>query len=184
MGKKITLPVLGDRTKEPTQSKEQPRSGDAKRTTKKPSLDDARARLGGPSRGAAPPVGVAAGRIVTVTSSTSGTPGSLLGVVVFANADEVHVLVDGVRLRRLAPNAVTLFEGDAPLELAKIAADAHLFATLVEGQPVRYADDTTGLTAGKLAEKCRYGGLVVRSDGTVVAVGFRKLWPGTSSGNA
>ena len=66
----------------------------------------------------------------------------------------------------------------------KISADAHVFARLAEGQPVRYADDQGGLLGGKLVEKCRYGALVVRDDGAVVAVGFRKLWPAASAGAA
>jgi hypothetical protein len=42
---------------------------------------------------------------------------------------------------------------------------------------VRYADDAGALIDGKLIEKCRWGALVARDDGAVVAVGFRKLWP-------
>ena len=47
----------------------------------------------------------------------------------------------------------------------------------------RSATPTTrgGLLAGKLVEKCRYGALVVREDGAVVAVGFRKLWPAATA---
>ena len=49
---------------------------------------------------------------------------------------------------------------------------------------MRYADDDRGLRDAKLVEKCRYGALVARDDGTIVAGGFRKLWPATSSGAA
>jgi len=151
----------------------------AEPTRKKPSLDDARARLGG--RGSdmpAAPVGIVPGRVVKVAASNGQ---SRIAVVLFANAKEVHVLVDGVRLRRLVPTAVELHEGEVPVALAKIAADARVFSGLAEGQPVRYADDAVGLVSGKLVEKCRYGALVVRDDGTVIAVGFRKLWPGAGA---
>src|SRR5690606_38557503 len=107
------------------------------------------------------------------------------GVVVFASQTEVHVLLDGVRLRRLAPSDLLLHEGgEVAVELERIAGDARLFGQLVEGQDVRYADDTGGLVSGKVVEKCRWGALVLRRDGAVVAVGFRKLWPATSGGEA
>ncbi|MBS2013543.1 MAG: hypothetical protein JST00_11680 [Deltaproteobacteria bacterium] len=170
MGKKITLPVL-DRERQ---------TGERAKASKKPSLDDARARLGGSQRGrSSPPLGVVPGRVVRIRS-TGGT--TRLAVVVYASANEIHALVDGVKLLRVKPETMELFEGDAPIELARIAADAHVFHALVEGQPVRYADDTNTLLTGKLVEKCRYGALIVRDDGTVVAVGFRKLWPATAAG--
>jgi hypothetical protein len=112
----------------------------------------------------------------------NGSATARLAVIVHASATEIHALVDGVRLLRVKPETMEPFEGDAPIEIARIAADARVFHTLVEGQPVRYADDTNSLLAGKLVEKCRYGALIVRDDGTVVAVGFRKLWPATSAG--
>ena len=78
------------------------------------------------------------------------------GVVVFASRTEVHVLLDGARLRRLPPAELMIHEGgDVAIELEKIAGDARLFGQLVEGQPVRYADDSGGLVSGKVVEKCR-----------------------------
>jgi hypothetical protein len=147
---------------------------------KKPSLDDARNRLGGRTTGETPaPTGIGPGSIVRVLAN-DGT--RHIAVVVFANSTEIHVLIDGTRLRRVPPAAVELDEGAIPNALAKIAADAHVFAGLAEGHPVRYADDAGGLLGGKLVEKCRYGALVVREDGAVVAVGFRKLWPAANAG--
>jgi hypothetical protein len=98
-------------------------------------------------------------------------------VVVYAGADEVHVLLDGIRLRRLPAEQLQAHEGATPDELSKLAAEAQVFGMLVEGQAVRYADDAGVLTDGKLIEKCRWGALVARDDGAVIAVGFRKLWP-------
>jgi len=37
---------------------------------------------------------------------------------------------------------------------------------------------------GKVVEKCRWGALVLREDGAVVAVGFRKLWPSPTGASA
>lgn len=174
MAKKISLPVLtdvgGTRTKE------------SAKPLKKPSLDDARNRLGGRTTDEEPPPqGISPGTIVKVVA-TGGS--EHVAVVVFANADEVHILVDGTKLRRVRPAAVDMHDGATPTSLSKIAADAHVFSRLAEGQQVRYADDRGGLLAGKLVEKCRYGALVVREDGAVVAVGFRKLWPAATVGAA
>jgi hypothetical protein len=174
VGKKINLPLAPDawssRAREP---------GEKRKTAKKPSLDDARNRLGGRTTDEEPaPPGMGPGRIVTVVA-TGGV--EHVAVVVFANADEVHILVDGTKLRRVPPTAVGVHEGAAPSTMTKIADDAHVFSTLSEGQKVRYADDSGGLLAGKLVEKCRYGALVVREDGAVVAVGFRKLWPAATT---
>jgi hypothetical protein len=105
-------------------------------------------------------------------------------VVVYAGADEVHVLVDPVRLRRLPASQLALFDGEVEEELARLSADARVFAMLAEGQPIRYADDGGALIDGKLIEKCRWGALVAREDGAVIAVGFRKLWPSSAHGEA
>jgi len=34
---------------------------------------------------------------------------------------------------------------------------------------------------GKVVEKCRWGALILRDDGSIVSVGFRKLWPTAGS---
>lgn len=177
MGKK-NLPVFRS-----VFDKEDPEADPSKKAKKKSTLDGARARLGGTARGEeAPARAVAPGQIVSFESPPgSGTRED--AVVVFANASEVHALVDGTRLRRLSVEAVHV-ESRVPDSLATLAADARAFGALIEGQAVRYADDDKGLRDAKLVEKCRYGALVARDDGTIVAVGFRKLWPATSSGAA
>lgn len=176
MGKKINLPLLPDASGRAREG------SDTAGVTKKPSLDDARDRLGGRTTDEEPaPPGITPGRVVKVFANDGGEH---VAVVVFANADEVHILIDGKRLRRVPPPAVHTYEGETPSSLSKIAADAHVFSHLSEGQPIRYADDSGGLLAGKLVEKCRYGALVVREDGAVVAVGFRKLWPAATAGAA
>ena len=177
MGKNIKLPLLADAWS--TRASE---SVSKTKPEKKPSLDDARNRLGGRTTDEMPaPPGFGPGTIVKVIANDATRH---IAVVVFANSTEIHVLIDGTRLRRVPPAAVEPNEGATPSDLSKISADAHVFARLAEGQPVRYADDSGGLLGGKLVEKCRYGALVVRDDGAVVAVGFRKLWPAASAGAA
>lgn len=158
MGKK--LPVFEDS-----------RVDEMKAVRKKPSVDAARTRLGGRLAPAdIAPAGFAPGVVVRFESN-------IVGVVVYGNESEIHVLLDGVRLRRAAPHDVQVHDGSPGIELEKLAADARLFGLVVEGQAVRYADDTGLLVDGKVAEKCRWGALVLRGDDSVVAVGFRKLWP-------
>ena len=177
VGKKVNLPLFSDPAVVATPAKD---------VRKKPSIDAARARLGGRiSEIDMPPAGFVPGVVVTFPLASSATRTQddsrrISGVVVFASRNEVHVLLDGIRLRRLSPADVTIVnvkETPDPLELEKIAGDARLFGQLAEGQSVRYADDTGPLVNGKVVEKCRWGALILRDDGAVVAVGFRKLWP-------
>jgi hypothetical protein len=162
VSKKITLPLITDEVPAPA----------AKAT--KPSIAVARARLGGKPDGDEPAGGLAAGQLVTFSPSSGGVD---RGVVLYASSVEVHVLLDSARLRRFAPGDLAVDATEPTGELAKIAADARVFALLAEGHPVRYASETSALHDGTLIEKCRYGALVLKDDGGIVAVGFRKLWP-------
>lgn len=167
MNKKSNVPLLVDPVERRSDLAEAPR--------KKPSIETARARLGGRAIVEdAPPIGLAPGVVVTFPSSGGRR---LPGVIVFASRDEAHVLLDGLRLRRLAPNDLVVHDGDVGAELEKLSGDARLFGLLVEGQPVRYVDESGDLIDGKVVEKCRWGALILRGDGAVIAVGFRKLWP-------
>lgn len=175
MSKKVSLRVLDD----------SPRPAKAKalgERRRKPSIDAARDRLGGRIlRDDEPPTGLAHGLIVGVAS---GRGTVVPGVIIFATRGEVHVLLDGVRLRRLKPDSVRPFVGDVSFALSRISGDAHLFARLTEGENIRYAGDDGALVEAKVVEKCRWGALVARDDGAVIAVGFRKLWPMDAEGQA
>lgn len=170
MSKKLNLPIVqdvaGDTAREPA---------------KKPSLEAARSRLGGaPSDGPAA-AGFPPGRAVSFRAS-DGTRRN--AVVVYAGSSEVHVLLDRQHLRRLP--ATELEDHEAPLddELAQLATDARVFGALRQGQSVRYANESGELVDGQLVEKCRWGALVAREDGALVAVGFRKLWPAPDAAGA
>lgn len=166
MGKKINLPVLPSMF-----DKSSANASDTPAPGKKPTLESARARLGGSAEEEASPPGLLPGRLVTFGEGRRG-------IVLYAGTREVHVMLDPMRVKRLAPSQLNVHEGPMPEELRALATDARVFGLLTPGQPVRYATTHGGpLTTGKLVEKCRYGGLVARTDGTVLAVGFRKLWP-------
>ena len=134
-----------------------------------PSVDATRRRLGGRAA-----TGPGAGDLVLVTTALG-----LLkqGVVLFADGDRLDVWI--------AQDTVlcTTRERTAPLrsisagELGAVAADARVFASLREGQRVQYLHAQADLADATLVEKCRYGALLLRDDGTVVGVGFRRVWP-------
>lgn len=135
---------------------------------KKPTVDAVRKRLGG--RAATEP-GV--GEAVYLRSEQGF---DRVGVVLFVHADELHVWIDGGVVRRAARASTRAVDGAVSADLLAVAADARAFAALREGEQVRFPIDE-GVGVGALVEKCRFGGLVERDDGTVIGVGFRKLRP-------
>ena len=137
----------------------------ARATGHAPTVDGARRTLGGRMTSEA---GV--GRIVTVETQA----GRALGVMLFASRAECDVLTEEGAVRRTKPERVATYLGEAPSELARIAADAIAFGALMEGDRVRF-EAKGELAEGTLVEKCRYGGLVLRESGKIVAVGFRSL---------
>lgn len=145
----------------------------------KPTVDEVRRRLGGRAS-----TGPGAGELVTLT-----TPGgdALPGVVLFVAGDELDVWVEqpgaqvtaalGAGVVRRARRAdVAPLQAPPSRDLLAVAGDARAFGAFLEGQRVRYqAGEVRG--EGVLVEKCRYGALVERDDGTILGVGFRRLWP-------
>ncbi len=131
-----------------------------------PTVDVVRRRLGG--RASTEP---GAGEIVAVTRDEGA---ARPGVVLFVHGDDLDVWLEGGVVRRTRRSRVvtTTEAGD---DLLSIAHAARIFAALAEGQRVHYQHDG-GVGEGSLVEKCRFGGLVERGDGTVLGVGFRRLW--------
>lgn len=133
------------------------------------SVDAVRAKLGGRGASDAP-----TGARVRASLADGST---IDGVVLFVEGSAADVVVDATRVRRVAREALSPLEDAAAARLAGLADDVRVFATLAEGQRVRFAEPGGGTAIGLLAEKCRYGALVARDDGTIVGVGFRKVWP-------
>ncbi len=94
--------------------------------------------------------------------------GDRVGVVLWSDDAECDVWIGDDAVKRVASADV---EPAHSPELAAVAEDARAFAALQEGAPVVF-DETI---AGKLVEKCRWGGLVARDDGRIFAVGFRRF---------
>jgi hypothetical protein len=129
-----------------------------------PTLENARKRLGGK--------GVRSthmGSVVLIKDEPRAT-----GIVLHARDADFDVLVGASMVRR------TKLEFTEPGRDDDVdpglLAEVRLFASLEEGQRVRFADKD-GTADGLLVEKCRYGALVAKDDGKILAVGFRKLWP-------
>ncbi|HEY2365450.1 MAG TPA: hypothetical protein VGH87_03650, partial [Polyangiaceae bacterium] len=94
--------------------------------------------------------------------------GGHVGVVLWSDDAECDVWIGDDAVKRVASADV---ESVSSPELANVAEDARAFAALREGAAVVF-DETV---AGKLVEKCRWGGLVATGDGRIFAVGFRRF---------
>ncbi|HEU4536083.1 MAG TPA: hypothetical protein VFS00_18290 [Polyangiaceae bacterium] len=131
-----------------------------------PTMAALRARLGGRLEG---PPAPEAGRPVSV--------GGQLGVVLSRDEGGCDVWLGGNRVRRAAAAAVVPLPGPPPSDLAAAAQAARRFADLREGERVSFAAPDGAREEGLLFEKCRFGALVARDDGSVLGVGFQRLWP-------
>jgi len=139
-----------------------------------PTVDVVRKRLGGRAS-----TEDGAGELVTMITERGL---ERLGVVLFVRGEELDVWTDGGVVRRArrealrpAPSTGSPLDDDARKRLLAVAREAQGFAALAEGQQVNYHHER-GVGEGTLVEKCRFGGLVQRADGAVLAVGFRRLW--------
>lgn len=133
-------------------------------------VDAVRRRLGGRSTSAG-----GAGRIVLVRTEGGG---ERAGVVLHVEGEVLHVWVaEGIVRKALDADVKTT----AAPELEALADDARVFATLHEGERVRYQDGQGELAEALLAEKCRFGALLLRDDGKILGVGFRRIWPRISA---
>jgi hypothetical protein len=129
-------------------------------------LDAARARLGGR---AASDAGV--GDLVGFVDE--GGQGRL-GVTLFVRGDELSVWTSAGFVRQLPRAETRAVDAAIPADLAKVSEAARRFAQLAEGDRVACRDgESEGV--GKLVEKCRFGAVVARDDGSLVAVGFARV---------
>jgi hypothetical protein len=98
------------------------------------------------------------------------------GILLWSSARTCDVWFDDGLARRARAESVVPRTRPTPDSLVRVEAEIRMFATLAEGDRVRW-ERATGLAEGRIVEKCRYGAIVVTRGGKVVAVGFRKLWP-------
>lgn len=105
------------------------------------------------------------------------------GVVLFATSEHFDIWVGAGQVLRVPRSEIVPADGPAPRDFVVVASDARVFAGMNEGESVRFNATTTRHDEGTLAEKCRYGAIVRRADGTLVGVGFQKLWPARGNAN-
>jgi hypothetical protein len=98
------------------------------------------------------------------------------GILLWATREYHDVWLDDGTARRIDSPRVTLYGGPLPEPLVRIGAEVRMFASLGEGQRVRW-ERASGIAEGCICEKCRFGAIVLTRDRRLVAVGFRKLWP-------
>jgi hypothetical protein len=132
-------------------------------------IDSVRDRLGG--RGESLP-GV--GALVRIPSGGGTTRP---GVVLFASEDRFDVWIGSRQVRRVLRSDVEPCDEPPTDEMLVVSSDARVFSQLQEGTHVRFNPAAIRHDEGTIAEKCRYGALVRRADGSLVGVGFQKLWP-------
>jgi len=99
------------------------------------------------------------------------------GVILFIGEDEVDIWIADDTVLRTTRDRTAPLQGAVPRDIAAVASDARVFASLGEGQRVRYLQALDDFADATLVEKCRYGALLLRDDGTLVGVGFRRVWP-------
>lgn len=128
---------------------------------KRLSLARARAKLGG-----RPAVHGAAGQLVQVVRGEEPR----MGVVVWSDGVSCDVCTGHDRIVRTSKLDVLPSIAAAGEPLVSIARAAKGFSMVKEGDKIFV--DGQSVT---LVEKCRWGALVARADGSILAVGFRRV---------
>jgi hypothetical protein len=130
-----------------------------------PTLENARKRLGGKASAR----GALLGSVVRIKDNPPA-----VGIVLHARDDDLDVLL-GPQMVRRTKLELTEPASDGDVD-AQLLAEVRSFASLTEGQRVSFPEKD-GMSVGLVVEKCRYGALIAKDDGRILAVGFRKLWP-------
>jgi hypothetical protein len=94
-----------------------------------------------------------------------------LGVVLWSDETSCDVWLGDDVTKRTRKDAVVQAITSPSSPLALIAAAARTFASIGEGESALLDDETTV----RLVEKCRWGALVAKPDGKILAVGFRRF---------
>jgi hypothetical protein len=130
---------------------------------KRLSLARARQKLGGHAASHGD-----AGQLVRVFRSEERR----VGVVVWSDDASCDVCLERDRIVRVAKRETVPAVVVATSPLVPIAHAAKRFSALREGETVHVDGH-----AVKVVEKCRWGALVARADGTILAIAFQRLTP-------
>jgi len=135
-----------------------------------PTVAAMRKRLGGR---VTQQVGSELGSIVTMT----GGAAPRVGVILASSGARCDVFLERGLVKRTSRTTLSAYEGSLPVELTRVAEQATVFGQLFEGQSVHVERRDGAGVRGILREKCRYGALVETATGTLLGVGFQRLWP-------
>jgi hypothetical protein len=133
-------------------------------------LESARLRLGG--RADVPSLSPPG----TLVEATMRDGARRAGVLLWSSREHCEAWFEDGLARRVNAAAVSARFGPVPESLVRVAAEIRVFVMLGEGERVRWSRGGE-VVEGCIAEKCRYGAIVVTPAGRLIAVGFRKLWP-------
>jgi hypothetical protein len=104
-----------------------------------------------------------------------------VGVVLSRDADgTTWVVTAEAEVRRSTAQDLRPFTGLVPHELASHREDALFFATLRERTDALVRTPRGSDEPVVVVEKCRFGALVARADGSLLAVGFGSFVPAPS----
>lgn len=135
-----------------------------------PTLDAMRSRLGGRS---APGALREAGQIVGVVDQVDTRAAVVLG----ADETSVEAWLSDTEVRRVPRASLVPFPGEPDADVVRRSGEALVFARLAEGDAVRFLTPNGAADRGRLREKCRFGAIVEREDGALVAVGLAAVEP-------
>lgn len=129
-----------------------------------PTLQRMRTRLGGPA--------TARDRAGAIVRLDDGPPTVLL----YEEGDAAHLWAGDGTVRRVDRQRVRPHHEPPPDDVLAIAVELRTFAALERGTRVAFGGPDGKAEEGTLVERCRLGGLVARDDGSVLGVGFRRVW--------
>jgi hypothetical protein len=139
-------------------------------SSKVPTIDVMRTRLGG--RIDPNTLTSEAGVVVDIETGGGATR---TGIALFGDAERIDVLFDRGLVRRTQRERYRPSNAPAPLGLERVPAVLRSLAATKEGALVKFRADDGIWHAATLREKCRFGALLEREDGTVLGVGWGRL---------
>jgi hypothetical protein len=135
-----------------------------------PTVDAMRTRLGGRLDGKT--LTHDAGAIVDVETGGGATR---TGIALFGDDERIDVLLDGGLVRRTQRERSRRSSAPAPTGLERVPALLRSLVSTEEGGAVRFRADDGCWHPATLREKCRFGALLEREDGTVMGVCWSRL---------
>lgn len=140
------------------------------RSSAAPSVDAMRSRLGGRLS-----PGTRTGDAGAIVDVETGGGATRTGVALFGDDGRIDVLLERGLVRRTQRDRFWYSNAPAPLGLERVPGLLRNLVAAEEGEAVRFRSDDGLWHPATLREKCRFGALLEREDGTVMGVGWARL---------